>query len=109
MTELIYVLVDHNGENINPTSLETLVFGQELARETGRSLHALLLGCNVQNLAEELAGYEVDSVIYTNNALLESYTFECQCEALSQILKTDNPALLLMPHSYQNIDMAPRL
>ncbi len=109
MKELIYVLVDHNGENINPTSLETLVLGQELAEKTGRRLHALLLGCNVRNLAEQLAGYEVDSVIYTDNALLEDYTFESQCEALSQILKTETPALLLMAHSYQNIDMAPRL
>jgi len=109
MTEQVYVLVDHNGEDINPTSLETLVFGQELASETGRSLHALLLGCNVRNLAEQLTGYAVDSVIYADNTLLESYTFESQCAALSQILSTDNPALLLMAHSYQNIDMAPRL
>ncbi len=109
MPESIYVLIDHNRGNINPTSLETLVFGQELAKETGRSLHALLLGCNVRDLAKQLARYAVDSVIYADNPLLESYTFECQCEALSQILETDNPALLLMAHTYQNIDMAPRL
>ena len=109
MPESIYVLIDHNGTNLNSASLETLVFGQELARETGRSLHALLLGCNAQDLAAQLAEYDIDSVIYAENTRLENYTFECQCEAISQILRADNPALLLMAHTYQNLDMAPRL
>jgi electron transfer flavoprotein alpha subunit len=109
MPESIYVLIDHNGTNFNPASLETLVFGQELVKETGRSLHALLLGCDAQDLAAQLCKYQLDSVIYADDPRLESYTFECQCEAISQIVKADNPSLLLMAHTYQNLDMAPRL
>jgi electron transfer flavoprotein alpha subunit len=109
MPEAVYILVDHDGTSVNPSSLECLVFGQEISSVTGKPLHALLLGSGVSDLAERLAGYNIDSIILVEDALLEDYTYERYCAALSQILGEDVPSLLVMAHTYQNIEMAPRL
>ncbi len=109
MAEKIYVLLDHGQGQIRNASWETLTLGQKIAQETGQSLHAVVLGQEVESLAQEAAGKKVDSVIAAQDPKLADYDPDVSKAALSAILKADEPQLLLMAHSYQNIDFAPKL
>jgi electron transfer flavoprotein alpha subunit len=83
--------------------------GQQLSRETGKSLHALMLGSNLGQLANGIASYAVDEVLVVEDQHLAEYSPEGYCTALEQILVQDKPQLLLMGHLYRNMDLAPRL
>ena len=109
MSEKIYVLIDHGEGEIRTPSLESLVLGQRMAEETGFSLHALILGNEVGPLAERLGRQKVDSVFRVEDQKLGDYDPDVYCHALSQILNEDQPYLFLMGHTYQNIDLAPKL
>jgi electron transfer flavoprotein alpha subunit len=109
MADRIYVLLDHGDGRPNHTSLESLVLGQKLSRETGNSLHAVILGHNLGSIAESIAGYALEEVVTVEDPLLAQDSPEGCCAALAQILKQDRPRLLLMGHLYRNIDLAPKL
>jgi electron transfer flavoprotein alpha subunit len=109
MSEKIYVLIDHGNGRIRVPSLESLVLGQKMAEDDGLSLHPLILGDRVGELAEQIAAKEADSVLLVQDPKLAQYDPDAYCEALRQILSQDHPHLLLMGHIYQNMDLAPKL
>ncbi|MEE8161876.1 MAG: electron transfer flavoprotein subunit alpha/FixB family protein [Acidobacteriota bacterium] len=109
MSERIYVLIDHGNGQIRTPSLESLALGQKLAEELGMSLHALVLGHEVQELARQVAAKDADAVLLVQDPKLGQYDPDLYCEAMRQILSQDCPHILLMGHIYQNIDLAPKL
>lgn len=109
MPEAIYVLLDHGEGKINNPSLEALALGQNMSEELGISLHAVILGKEVDTLVKEISGKRMDSILVIQDDKLEAYDPDLHCEALKQILSQDQPKLLLMGHIYQNIDLAPKL
>lgn len=109
MSDRIYVLIDHSNGRITQVSWETLALGQKLAEETGHSLHALILGKGVRELAGKVARKRAGSVLLVEDDQAASYNPDTHCEALRQILVQDQPRLLLMGHIYQNMDLAPKL
>ena len=109
MPEAIYVLLDHGEGKIKNTSLEALSLGQNMTEELGFSLHAVILGKEVDALVEEISDKRLDSILVVRDDKLKDYDPDLHCEALKQILSQDQPQLLLMGHIYQNIDLAPKL
>ena len=83
--------------------------GQRIAGELDFALHAVLPGHDVRKLAEQVAQKKADSVLLVDNEKLEVYDPDAYSGALCQILRQDTPHLLLLAHTYQNIDMAPKL
>ena len=109
MAEKIYVLIHHSGGLIHNISYECLAMGQKLARETGGSVSAIMLGHEVGPLSEELADTALDEVLLVEDEKLAEYSPEGYSAALAQILAENEPDLLLMGQVYQNIDLAPKL
>jgi electron transfer flavoprotein alpha subunit len=109
MVNGIYVLIHHNGQEVQTISYECLALAQKLGGETGASVSAVVLGHGVQTLSEGLADLELKEVITVDDEKLAEYSPEGHSEALSQLLAADQPDLLLMGQVYQNIDLAPKL
>lgn len=109
MRDKIYVLIDHANGKIRNPSLESLVLGQKLGAEMGSSVHAVILGKNLDSLVTQLTQYQMDSVVVLENERLAEYSPDLYCAALTQLLEKDQPRLFLLAHIYQNIDMAPKL
>ncbi len=109
MTNTIYALLDHSDGKIPSASWETLVFGQQLARDLGGSLHPLILGQDAAALAQQVIGRKAEAVLAVQHERLSEYNPDIYSETLRQILVEDRPDLFLMAHTYQNIDLAPRL
>ena len=109
MTNSIYALLDHSDGKISPISWEVLAFGQRLAQDLERSLHPLILGRDAAALAQQVRGRKADSILAVQHEQLGEYQPDIYSESLRQILVKDRPDLFLMAHTYQNIDLAPRL
>lgn len=109
MTSKIYVLIHHNGELIHNISYECLALAQKLARETGGSVSAVLVGHQIESLGASLANTAIEQIIVLDHQQLAEYTPEGYVEALSEVLSEDSPELLLMGQVYQNLDLAPKL
>jgi electron transfer flavoprotein alpha subunit len=109
MFKKLYVLIDHAEGRIRQVSLECLVLGRELSDRSKATLTALVPGHRTEAVADALSGYKLDSVIRLEHELLEAFTPEAYVEALFPLISEDGPDLVLMGHTYQNMDLAPRL
>src|ERR1700690_2419067 len=105
----ILVVTEQHGGAWNKTSFEAIAAGQQIARETGGALAALVIGKGVAVLGEELAGAKLDEVFVVEHDLLEAYTPDGFTIALSQVIAEAKPDLVLLPHTYQVRDFAPQL
>ena len=93
----------------NRTSFETLSAAQQIAAASGGALVAAVVGKGVAGLAGELAGYQLEEVLQIEHDLLEKYTPDGYSIALAQVIAQAKPELVLLPHTYQVRDFAPKL
>jgi electron transfer flavoprotein alpha subunit len=105
----ILVIAEQRQGKWNNTSFETLVAAQQIARDTSSTVSALVIGKGAAALAEELAAKHVAEVLLVEHDLLEAYTPDGYCVALSQVISAAKPDLVLFPHTYQVRDFAPKL
>ncbi len=91
------------------TSFEVLVAAQKIAKDTGGRVAGVVIGKGVAGLAGELAARKLDEVLLVEHALLESYTPDGFALALQQVIAQAKPDLVLLPHTYQVRDFAPKL
>jgi electron transfer flavoprotein alpha subunit len=109
MPDSILVIVEQREGKLNRVSWETLTAGQALASETGWSLEAAVIGNGVSNIAGEIAGKKVAKVYALESPKLEPYTPDAFAAALKQFIASNQPRLVLMPHTYQVRDFVPKL
>ena len=105
----ILAITEQRDAKWNKTSFETLAAAQQIAKDTGGTLVAGVVGNGVASLADELAGKNVSEVLLIEHALLASYTPDGYTLALKQAIAQTSPDLLLLPHTYEVRDFAPKL
>lgn len=105
----ILLITEQQGGQWNRVSFETLAAAQQIAQQTKGSISGVVIGKGVAALADELAGYQVDDVLLVEHDLLEKYTPDGYSLALRQVLESVKPDLVLLPHTYQVRDFAPKL
>ena len=93
----------------NPLTWETLVAAQQLAEKTSAELCAVLAGSDIAGLGEELSARRVSEVLLLDHPLLEPYTADGFTIALRGLVEQSSPDLVLLPHTYQVRDFAPKL
>ncbi len=109
MADTILVIVEQREGKLNRVSWETLTGAQAIAAETGWALEAAVAGSGVGEIAKELAGKKVSKVYDLESAKLEPYTPDGFVGALKPFVQRKQPRLVLMPHTYQVRDFAPKL
>ncbi len=93
----------------NKASFETLLAAQQIASETQGKLAGAVIGQGVRGLGDELAGTQLDEVLLVEHELLAAYTPDGFTLALNQVIAQTRPDLVLLPHTYQVRDYAPKL
>jgi electron transfer flavoprotein alpha subunit len=109
MADSILVVVEQREGKFNRVSWETIAAAQAIAAETGWTLEAAVAGNGVGEIAKEVAGKKVAKVYAIESARLQPYTPDAFAHALKQFLSDKKPKLVLMPHTYQVRDFAPKL
>jgi electron transfer flavoprotein alpha subunit len=93
----------------NKASFETLAAAQQIAKDTNSTLTAAVVGNGIAALADELAGKNVAEVLLIEHELLGAYTPDGFSLALAQVISQGGFDLVLLPHTYQVRDFAPKL
>jgi electron transfer flavoprotein alpha subunit len=106
----VLVITEQRDAKWNPVSFETIVAAQQIAAaQTGSRVTAAVIGKGVGGLASELAANQLAEVLLVEHDLLERYTPDGFAIALRQLITQNQPELVLMPHTYQVRDYAPKL
>lgn len=109
MADTILVLAEQREGKLNRVSFETLAGAQALAKLTGWTVEAAVAGNNLASVAAEIAKTAVAKVYAIEGEALENYTPDGFVSALKAFIETKKPRLVLLPHTYQVRDFAPKL
>ena len=106
---MILVFIEHKDCVLNKTSLEAITAAQSIGKDLGLKVTAILPCDKDCSLAQEIAGYDIEKVIVAKNAKLGTYTPDAYADAWEQVIKTVNPQYVIMSHTYQVRDFAPKV
>lgn len=109
MSDTILVVAEQREGKLNRVSIETIAAAQQISKDTGWQIEAVLPGSNIAALANELAQKAVARVYALESPALAAYTSDAYVEALKHFIAEKQPKLVLFPHTYQVRDFAPRL
>jgi len=104
----VFVLAEHRHQKLRDTTWEAIAAGRDLAGKLGAELTCLLLGNNVDSMAEAVAK-ECPKVLAMEDFNLEQFNSEAFIRALVPLLKDRKPFMLLMGSSNSTIDLVPGL
>jgi electron transfer flavoprotein alpha subunit len=106
---MILVIAEQRDGKLNRTTWETIAAAQQLAGITQSPITVLVPGTNAGQVAQDLAAAQVQGVVTLEHAALEPYTPDGFTAAMQQAIAELKPAHVLLPHTYQTRDFAPKL
>jgi electron transfer flavoprotein alpha subunit len=106
---MILVFIEHKDCVLNKTSLEAISAAQSIGRDLGLGVTAVLPCDKDCSLAQEIAGYNLEKVVVAKNDKLGIYTPDGYADAWEAVIKAINPQYVVMSHTYQVRDFAPKV
>ena len=105
----VLVVAEHLDGALRKVTLSAITFAQETAELTGGDVHVVLLGQDVDGIAEELAGYDVAGVLYANDAAYANYLAENYAPAVAAAAEKVDATVVCAPASTTGKDLLPRV
>ena len=109
MSDAILAVTEQQDGKLNRMSWEALAAAQRIGDELSKPVEALVLGEGVRAIADEVAASKLACVRLIEDPSLKEYTPDAYCLALREIIAAEKPYLVLLPHTYQVRDFAPKL
>ena len=103
---MILVVAEQRDGTLNRASWEAIAAAQQLAGDL--PVKAVVLGSALGNLPMDLAMAAAE-VLTVDDAALAAYTSDGFTQALVQVIAATSPAVVVMAHTYQARDFAPRV
>ncbi len=105
----VMIVAEQRDGEIRKISYEIVSEARRLADSLGQEVSAVLLGSNVKNKAATLGHYGADKVLVADDPRLETYTTEAYVSVIGEVVKANDPAILLLGASAQGKDLSARL
>ncbi|MFQ5762077.1 MAG: electron transfer flavoprotein subunit alpha/FixB family protein, partial [Candidatus Bathyarchaeia archaeon] len=105
----IWVFLEQTENTLQDVSLEVLGKARDLAAKLNTKVTGVLLGHQSKMLAEEAAKRGADHVILVDSPLLADYSTEGYAKVIADLVKTQNPDILLLGATHNGADLAGRL
>jgi electron transfer flavoprotein alpha subunit len=109
MPQGIMTLAEQRDGEIRKISYEVISEGRRLADSLGQELTVVLLGLNIKDKASTSGHYGADKVLVADHELLATYTTDAYVSVIAELVKANDPAILLLGASVQGKDLAARL
>jgi electron transfer flavoprotein alpha subunit len=106
--KITLVIAEMEDNAISNATYEVLRTGIELVEGIGGKLCTALPGHGIKSSAEKLAGFSHE-VYVIDNLALERFQTEFYSHAIETLVQSLNPDIILMSHSLEALDLAPRL
>lgn len=109
MAQGVMAIAEQREGEIRKISYEMVSEGRRLADALGQELIAVLIGSNIKEKASTLSHYGADKVLVADDSRLGAYTTDAYVSVINQLVKENDPAILLLGASFQGKDLASRL
>ena len=109
MANTILVFIEHVNGKLNKASWEAVRAAQLISAQTGHETAAVILGSGISAAAQEVAAKKLGKVFTVESDLLKTYTADGYAQALKQVIAQVQPAIVLLTHTYEVRDFAPKL
>lgn len=105
----VWVIAEQRDGHLQKVALELLGKGREISEKLGVKLTAVLVGYEVEKLANTLIKHGADEVIVLENILLKNYTTDGYTNAIEKIAIERKPEIILIGATNIGRDLGPRL
>lgn len=105
----ILVFIEHKDCVLNKASLEAIASAQAISKDLGLKITAVVPCDKDCALAQEIAQYNIEKVVVAKNEKLGIYTPDAYADAWEHIIKQTDPQFVVMAHTYQVRDFAPKV
>jgi electron transfer flavoprotein alpha subunit len=109
MAQGVFAITEQRDGELRKVSLEAVSEGRRVADGLGADLTAVVLGTDIEGLAEELKKYGPDKIWVVDDPALADYTTDAYTNILSGLIQTADPAVIILGASAQGKDLAGRL
>jgi len=109
MAQGVWTIAEQRDGDIRKITYEIISEGRRLADALGQDVTVLLLGSNIKEKAAELGNYGADKVVVADDPRLAAYTTDAYASVISELVKADDPAILLLGASSEGKDLSSRL
>src|SRR5882672_3658550 len=108
---MILVIAEQRQGKLNRATWETIAAAQLLAGSGAPAapIAIVVVGTGIGAIASELAAAQVNEVVTVESPALEPYTPDGFTAALQQAIAQLAPSMVLLAHTYQTRDFAPKL
>lgn len=106
---MILVIAEQRDGKVNRASWESIAGAQQIASVSADTIVVAVCGADVQAAAAELAAAAVSGVVTIQSPALAVYTADGFTQALQSAIGTLAPSTVVLPHTYQTRDFAPKL
>ena len=109
MAKGILVIAEQRGGALRKISLELVSEGRRLADQSGQSLAVAVLGNQITEEAKKLAAYGAEKIFVADSPDLAAYTPEAYTAVLNDLIKAQEPDIVLGGASQQGKELAAKL
>jgi electron transfer flavoprotein alpha subunit len=109
MAKGVMIIAEQRDGDIRKISYELVSEGRRLADVSGQELTVILLGSNIKDKASLLGYYGADKILVADDPRLERYTTDAYSSVIAELVKANDPEILLLGASAQGKDLAGRL
>jgi electron transfer flavoprotein alpha subunit len=105
----VLAILEQRGGALHKSALEGVAAAQQIGAELNLPVFAAIVGNGVEAVAQTLAGYKLTRIHAVDHDLLKQYTPDGYAIALKQLIEAHQPRYVILPHTYQVRDFAPKL
>ena len=109
MSKNVYVFTEQRDGEIQKVGIELIGKARELADALSQEVVAVLLGSGIKEKAETLIKHGADKVIVVDDPMLAEYVTEPYTKAIYEVIKAEEPEIMLYGASSIGRDLAPRV
>lgn len=104
----ILAVVEHRQGIVRDITYELMTFGRKLAEKTNAKLIGVLLGHNTADLQEDIKKH-VHRLVVADHEVFKDFNGDVYQEAISAVVKKENPFLTIIGNTAFGIDFCPSL
>jgi electron transfer flavoprotein alpha subunit len=109
MAQGVMTIAEQRDGEIRKVSYEVVSEGRRLADSLGQDVTTLLLGSGIKDKAPTFGHYGADKVLVADDPRLETYTTDAYVAVIEELVKANDPAVLILGASVQGRDLSARL
>jgi electron transfer flavoprotein alpha subunit len=109
MAQGVMTIAEQRDGEIRKVSYEIVSEGRRLADSLGQDVTTLLLGSGIKDKAVTFGHYGADKVLVADDPRLETYTTDAYVAVIDELVKANDPAILILGASVQGRDLSARL